>query len=83
MFAILLGKFITDPSQVSAFDEALVYLEQNKLSFGIELDYMKVRINALITLKNSLEKPDSKYHVMLIKDLLCVIQSNFKDIENF
>ena len=44
VFKILLAKFEAKPEDDSKFEKALQYLEENKKCFGIELEYMKIRL---------------------------------------
>lgn len=43
VFKILLAKFEASKDEVK-FEKALTYLEENKKSFGILIDYQKVRV---------------------------------------
>ena len=43
MFKILLAKFSASKDE-EAFQKAVEYLDGNKASFGIEMDYLKVKL---------------------------------------
>tara|TARA_B110000285_G_C14756883_1_gene437804 strand:- start:283 stop:504 length:222 start_codon:yes stop_codon:yes gene_type:complete len=73
MFKILLAKFTASKDEAD-LTKALEYLETNKASFGIELDYLKVVLQARLHRQHILQSADN---TQVIKDLLCIIKTNF------
>lgn len=62
IFKILTGKFEAKPEDDTKFDKALQYLDDHKGSFGIELDYMKLRIQAHLNFRQQKEKSSLDYN---------------------
>lgn len=51
MFKILLAKFELS-GDTTKFEKAMTYLVENKASFGIELDFMMIKVQAQLVYKN-------------------------------
>lgn len=88
IFKLLTGKFEAKPDDDSRFDKALQYLDDNKASFGIELDYMKLRIQAHLNFRKQKEKSKldfdwANWFKNISEDLCKVIKSNYDNVKEF
>ena len=54
------------------FEKAMTYLDENRKSFGILIDFQKIKVQALLTLKNVLKDDVSTldWFAMIFKELL-------------
>ena len=81
---MLLRKFSVsqDPEK---FEKAIAYLDENKKSFGLELDYMKLKIQSRLHFKYVMgEKLDwDAWFKSCMDDLCKVIRENFNNIKEF
>lgn len=84
MFKILLRKFSVsqDPAK---FEKALEYLNENKASFGLELDFMKLRIQSRLHFKHIMgDKLEwDAWFKSCMDDICKVARDNFNNIKEF
>jgi hypothetical protein len=71
-----MGKFTASKDEAE-LKKALEYLETNKGSFGIELDYHKVVLQARLHRQHILGSSDN---TAVIRDLISIIKTNFSRV---
>jgi hypothetical protein len=86
MFKILLAKF-EHTGDVAKFSKAMAYLTENKASFGIELDFMMIKVQAQLALKNKNQGQEgwsqSEWFKSITFDILEVVKKNFENVAEF
>jgi len=69
------------------FAKALAYLDENKSSFGIEIDYMMIRVQAQLAYKHKRENNEgwdwTSWFKGIMQDILSVVEKNFKNVGEF
>ena len=86
MFKIQLAKF-EHTGDIAKFEKAMTYLTENKASFGIELDFMMIKVQAQLAFKNKKQGQEgwnwSEWFKSIMLDILEVVKKNFENVAEF
>lgn len=88
IFKILLAKFEVKPEEDVKFAKAMQFLDEHKRHFGIELEFMKLRLQAQIVFRLRKEKAGVTFEWKpwfdgIVADLMQVIRGNFENVKEF
>jgi hypothetical protein len=86
VFKILLAKFTKSKGESpDKFSKALEYLEENKSSFGMELDFSRLLVNGHLHFRHVMEsngkEVDSGWFKKVLRELFTVISKNYSDVK--
>jgi len=85
VFKMMLAKSCSNTSKPDLFTNAIQYLEENKQSFGIAIDYMKLKIDARLQYGRACgaDLQFKDWFKAVAADLSQVIKQNFEDVGEF